>query len=100
MININIENEPEQKIVYNDKDVLLLRNDRDVCLGIITKRYYEKANKCYYDLTMLIQNSKYSCINRWTDEKLTIEELISEVQESYIITKLESDQYEININIK
>ena len=100
MININIENEPEQKIVYNDKDVLLLRNDSDVCLGIITKRYYEKPHKCYYDLTMLIQNSKYSCINRWTDKKLTIDELISEVQKFYIITKLKSDQYEININIK
>ena len=100
MININIENEPEQKIVYNDNDVLLLRNDREVCLGIITKRYYEEPHKCYYDLTMLIQNSNDNYINRWTNEKLTIEELISEVQESYIITKLQSDQYEININIK
>ena len=100
MVKINVE-EKEENVNYEVHDCLLLthKNTKKVCLAIITEHWIDSRKR--YDLTMLNEyRGKY--LNQWSSigNYRTIESLINSVEEFYEITKLEQDQFEININVK
>ena len=102
MVNINVKNkEVKDSCIFGD--VLLLKNkiDDSFKLGIITKHNIESTETIFYDLTMF-GKSDFRSASQWRvdDKYRTIEDLIKSVEKYHTITKLEEDQFEINIDVK
>ena len=101
MVKINVEKK-EENVEYKPSDYLLLtrKNTKEFCLAIITEHCIDSKKR--YDLTMLSEDNCKYCLNQWNNISpyKTIESLINSVEESYEITKLEEDQFEINIDVK
>ena len=100
MVNVNVKNE-NNKVEIKNKDVLLLKDketgesDIGVVISTIVNGYE------YFDI-VLFSNDIDNPINQWNNwaERTTIEELIESLESYYTITKLEEDQFEINVNVK
>ena len=100
MVNVNVKNE-NNKVEIKNKDVLLLKDketgesDIGVVISTIVNGYE------YFDI-VLFSNDIDNPINQWNSwaERTTIEELIESLESYYTITKLEEDQFEINVNVK
>ena len=100
MVNINVKNE-NNKVEIKNKDILLLKDketgksDIGVVISTIVNGYE------YFDI-VLFSNDIDNPINQWNNwaERTTIEELIESLESYYTITKLEENQFEININVE
>ena len=100
MVNVNVENE-NNKVEIKNKDILLLKDketgksDIGVVISTLVNGYE------YFDI-VLFSNDIDNPINQWNDwaERTSIEELIESLEEYYTITKLEEDQFKINIDVK
>ena len=100
MVNVNVKNE-NNKVEIKNKDILLLKDketgksDIGVVISNIVNGYE------YFDI-VLFSNDIDNPINQWNNwaERTTIEELIESLESYYTITKLEEDQFEINVNVK
>ena len=100
MVNINVENE-NNKVEIKNKDVLLLKDKEtgESDIGVVISTFVNGYK--YFDI-VLFSNNIDNPINQWNDwaERTTIEELIESLEGYYTITKLEEDQFEINIDVK
>ena len=100
MVKIN-EKKKEENVNYEVHDCLLLthKNGKKSCLAIITEHCIDGKKR--YDLTMLFvdEDRDFAQWNNFTPYK-TIESLINSVKEFYEVTKLEQNQYDINIDVK
>ena len=100
MVNVNVKNE-NNKVEIKNKDILLLKDketgksDIGVVISTLVNGYK------YFDI-VLFSNDIDNPINQWNNwaERTSIEELIESLEEYYTITKLEEDQFEINIDVK
>ena len=100
MVNVNVKNE-NNKVKIKNKNVLLLKDketgesDIGVVISTIVNGYE------YFDI-VLFSNDIDNPINQWNNwaVRTTIEELIESLESYYTITKLEEDQFEINVNVK
>ena len=100
MVNVNVKNE-NNKVEIKNKDILLLKDketgksDIGVVISNIVNGYE------YFDI-VLFSNDIDNPINQWNNwaVRTTIEELIESLERYYTITKLEEDQFEINVNVK
>ena len=101
MVKINVEKNIE---IYETGDVLLLKNKveqplNNYIFAMITECSIE--NNKYYDLIMIRNDTvKGICQASKIDTYPTIDKLIKDIECFYTITKLEQDQFDININVK
>ena len=100
MVNVNVKNE-NNKVEIKNKDILLLK-DKETGksdIGVVIRTFVNGYE--YFDV-VLFSNNIDNPINQWNDwaERTTIEELIESLESYYTITKLEEDQFEINVNVK
>lgn len=100
MVNINMENE-NNKVEIKNKDILLLK-DKETGksdIGVVISTFVNGYE--YFDI-ILFSNDINNPINQWNNwaERTTIEELIESLESYYTITKLEEDQFDINIDVK
>ena len=100
MVKINVKKK-EENVNYEVHDCLLLthKNGKKSCLAIITEHCIDGKKR--YDLTMF-GKSDFRSASQWRvdDKYRTIEDLIKSVEKYHTITKLEEDQFEINIEVK
>ena len=100
MVNINVKNE-NNKVEIKNKDILLLK-DKETGksgIGVVISTFVNGYE--YFDI-VLFSNDIGNPINQWNNwvERTSIEELIESLEEYYTITKLEEDQFKINIDVK
>ena len=100
MVNVNVKNE-NNKVEIKNKDVLLLKDKEtgESEIGVVISTLIDDYE--YFDI-VLFSNDIDNPINQWNNwaERTTIEELIKSLESYYTITKLEEDQFEINIDVK
>ena len=100
MVNVNVKNE-NNKVKIKHKDVLLLKDKEtgESDIGVVISTFVNGYE--YFDI-VLFSNDIDNPINQWNNwaERTTIEELIESLESYYTITKLEEDQFEINVNVK
>ena len=102
MLNVNVKNENNKvKIKIKNKDILLLKDKEtgESDIGVVISTLVNGYE--YFDI-VLFSNDIDNPINQWNNwaERTSIEELIESLEEYYPITKLEEDQFEINIDVK
>ena len=100
MVNVNVKNE-NNKVKIKNKNVLLLKDKEtgESDIGVVISTFVNGYE--YFDI-VLFSNDIDNPINQWNNwaVRTTIEELIESLERYYTITKLEEDQFEINVNVK